>query len=139
VRARHLYETHYASASGGLSSTAADYLHFEQMLLNEGTLFGNRIISPRSVATMASNQVGDLFQGKGKQQGVGFGYTLEVVLDPAAAKSARGKGAFGWGGAFGTSSWTDPTEEITAVLLVQQPTKVVLAELESAIQQAIID
>jgi CubicO group peptidase (beta-lactamase class C family) len=132
-------ETHYASASGGLSSTAEDYLRFEQMLINKGTLFGNRILKPESVATMSSNQVGELFQGKGKQQGVGFGYTVEVVLDPEAAKSERGKGAFGWGGAYGTSSWTDPTEEITAVLLVQQPTKVVLADFEKAIRQAIID
>jgi len=132
-------ETHYASASGGLSSTAEDYLRFEQMLLNKGTLFGNRIISPESVATMSSNQVGNLYQGKGKDSGAGFGYTVEVLLDPEAAKKARGKGAFGWGGAFGTSSWTDPTNEITAVLLVQQPTKVVLADFENAIRQAIIE
>jgi len=132
-------ETHYASASGGLSSTGEDYLRFEQMLINKGTLFGNRIISPESVATMSSNQVGALYSGKGKDSGVGFGYTVEVLLDPDAAKKARGKGAFGWGGAFGTVSWTDPVNEITAVLLVQQPTKVVLADFENAIQQAIID
>jgi CubicO group peptidase (beta-lactamase class C family) len=129
----------YASASGGLSSTAADFLHFEQMLVHQGTLFGKRIISPESLATMSSNQVGELYQGKGKRQGVGFGYTVEVVLDPVSAKSGRGKGAFGWGGAFGTTSWTDPTEEITAVLLVQQPTKEVPADFEKAIRQAIID
>jgi CubicO group peptidase (beta-lactamase class C family) len=132
-------ETSYASASGGLSSTAEDYLRFEQMLINKGTLFGHRILKPESVATMSSNQVGMLFQGKGKQQGVGFGYTVEVLLDPAAAKRARGKGAFGWGGAYGTMSWTDPKNEITAVLLVQQPTKEVGADFEKAIQQAIID
>jgi CubicO group peptidase (beta-lactamase class C family)/predicted esterase len=132
-------ETHYASASGGLSSTAEDYLRFEQMLFHKGTLFGNRILKPESVATMSGNYVGDLYQGKGKRQGVGFGYTVEVVLDPAAAKSERGRGSFGWGGAYGTVSWTDPTEEITAVLLVQQPTKVVLSDFENAIRQAIID
>jgi len=132
-------ETHYASASGGLSSTAADYLRFEQMLINQGTLFGNRIVSEESVATMSTNQVGELYQGKGKNSGVGFGYTVEVLLDPDAAKKARGKGAFGWGGAYGTVSWTDPANEITAVLLVQQPTKEVLADFENAIQQAIID
>jgi CubicO group peptidase (beta-lactamase class C family) len=121
-------ETHYASASGGLSSTGRDYLHFEQMLINKGTLFGNRILSPDSVETMSSNQVGTLYQGKGKNSGVGFGYTVEVLLDPEAAKKARAK-----------VSWTDPKNEITAVLLVQQPTKVVLDDFEKAIQQAIID
>jgi len=60
-----------------------------------------------------------------------------VLLDPEAAKKVRGKGAFGWGGAFGTVSWTDPANEITAALLVQQPTKGVLADFEEAIQQAI--
>jgi CubicO group peptidase (beta-lactamase class C family) len=132
-------ETHYASASGGLSSTGRDYLHFEQMLINKGTLFGNRILSPESVETMSNNQVGTLYQGKGKNSGVGFGYTVEVLLDPEAAKKARGKGSFGWGGAYGTVSWTDPVNEITAVLLVQQPTKVVLDDFENAIQQAIVD
>jgi CubicO group peptidase (beta-lactamase class C family) len=132
-------ETHYASASGGLSSTAEDYLRFELMFLNKGTLFGNRILSPESVATMSSNQVGGLYYGKGKNSGVGFGYTVEVLLDPEAAHKARGKGSYGWGGAYGTVSWTDPVNEITAVLLVQQPTKVVLDDFEKAIQQAIIE
>ena len=131
--------TRYISASGGLSSTAADYLRFEQMLANGGTLFGNRLLSPRSVATMSSNQVGELFQSNGKQPGWGFGYGVAVVLDPAAANSARGQGAFGWGGAFGTTTWTDPAQEITAVLMVQQGSGRVLHDFEHAIRAAIVD
>jgi CubicO group peptidase (beta-lactamase class C family) len=129
----------YVSASGGLSSTARDYLRFEQMLAGGGTLFGKRVLSQQSVATMSSNQVGALFQGKGKQSGQGFGYTVAVILDPVQAESARGKGAFGWGGAHGTVTWTDPSEEITAVLMVQQPTKELASDFEQAIRQAIID
>ena len=91
-------ETRYVSASGGLSSTAEDYLRFEQMLANGGTLFGNRLLSPQSVATKSSNQVDELYQSKGKQPGGGFGYAVAVVLDPVAAKTGRGPGAFGWGG-----------------------------------------
>ena len=131
--------TRYVSASGGLSSTAADFLRFEQMLANGGTLSGNRLLSPRSVATMASNQVDELYQGNGKQPGWGFGYAVAVVLDPAAANSARGRGAFGWGGAFGTVTWTDPTLEITAVLMVQQGSDRVLRDFEHAIREAIVD
>ena len=131
--------TRYLSASGGLSSTAADYLRFEQMLANGGTLFGNRLLSPRSVATMSSNQVGELFQSNGKQPGWGFGYAVAVVLDPAAANSGRGQGAFGWGGAFGTTTWTDPAREITAVLMVQQGSGRVLHDFEHAIRAAIVD
>jgi len=126
----------YVSASGGLSSTAADFLRFEQMLANGGSLFGKRLLSPESVAAMSSNQVDELYQGNGKQPGWGFGYAVAVVLDPAAANSARGRGAFGWGGAFGTTTWTDPTLEITAVLMVQQGSERVLRDFEHAIRAA---
>ena len=129
----------YVSASGGLSSTARDYLRFEQMLANGGTLFGNRILSAESIAAMSRNQVGELYQVNGKQAGRGFGYGVAVVLDPATAKTARGRGAFGWGGAFGTTTWTDPEHEITAVLMVQQGSEPVLHDFEHAIRAAIVD
>ena len=109
------------------------------MLANGGTLSGNRLLSPRSVATMSSNQVGGLYQSKGKQPGWGFGYGVAVVLDPSAANSGRGQGAFGWGGAFGTTTWTDPAREITAVLMVQQGSGRVLHDFEHAISAAIVD
>lgn len=132
--------TKYFSASGGLSSTAEDYLRLEQMFINGGELFGHRLLSPRSVEMMASNQVGDLYHGLGRNQsGVGFGYTVAVVLDPIAADSRRGKGAFGWGGAFGTMSWTDPKEELTAVIFLQQRHQPTQADFENAIRQAIIE
>lgn len=129
----------YASASGGLSSTAEDFLRFEQMLAGGGELFGNLLLSPESVARMASDQVDGLYGQGGKQPGSGFGYAVSVVLDPAAAKSARGKGAFGWGGAFGTVSWTDPANGITAVLMVQQGSKGLASGFESAIRDAILE
>ena len=129
----------YASASGGLSSTAEDFLRFEQMLAGGGELFGNRLLSPESVARMASDRVDGLYGRGGKQPGSAFGYAVSVVLDPVAAKSARGKGAFGWGGAFGTVSWTDPANELTAVLMVQQGSKGVSAGFENAIRAAILD
>jgi CubicO group peptidase (beta-lactamase class C family) len=109
------------------------------MLANGGTLLGKRLLSPRSVATMSSNQVGELYQNNGKQPGAGFGYAVAVVLDPVAAKSGRGPGAFGWGGAFGTTTWTDPAQEITAVLMVQQGSERVLHDFENAIREAVAD
>ena len=129
----------YASASGGLSSTAEDFVRFEQMLAGGGELFGNRLLSPESVARMSSNQAGELYGQGGKEIGSGFGYAVSVVLDPVAAKSARGRGAFGWGGAFGTVSWTDPANGITAVLMVQQGSKGLSAGIENAIKAAIVD
>ena len=70
---------------------------------------------------------------------MGFGYTVSVVLDPVAADSRRGKGAFGWGGAFGTQSWTDPSDDVTAVLMLQQPHRGAQYDFGNAVQQAIIE
>ena len=69
-------ETTYFSGSFGLSSTARDYLHFEQMLANGGELFGRRLLGPRSVAMMTSNHVGDLFDGSSNKGGKGMGFGL---------------------------------------------------------------
>ena len=62
-----------------------------------------------------------------------------VVMDPIAANSRRAKGAFGWGGAFGTQSWTDPKEELTAVLMLQQPHLSTQYDFGNAVWQAIIE
>jgi CubicO group peptidase (beta-lactamase class C family) len=132
--------TDYFSASAGLNSTAEDYLKFEQMLVNGGELFGNRIISPRSIKMMGSDQAGGLYEGIGRvQDGLGFGYTVYVTEDPVAAGARRSAGAFGWMGAFGTRTWTDPEEELTGVLFLQQPHGRTQYDFENAIQQAIIE
>lgn len=132
--------TNYFSASAGLNSTAEDYLKFEQMLVNGGELFGNRLLSPRTIEMMSSDQAGGLYNGIGRvQQGLGFGYTVYVTEDPVAAGARRSAGAFGWMGAFGTRTWTDPEEALTGVLLLQQPHGRTQYDFENAIQQAIID
>lgn len=132
--------TKYFSASGGLVSTAEDYLKFEQMLVNGGELFGNRLLSPRTVRMMGSNQIGDLYRGFSRtQEGMGFGYTVGVTVDPITSNARRSAGAFGWGGAFGTRSWTDPEEELTAVIMLQQPHSATQYDFENAVQQAIIE
>jgi CubicO group peptidase (beta-lactamase class C family) len=132
--------TNYFSASAGLNSTAEDYLKFEQMLVNGGELFGNRLLSPRTVRLMSSDQTGGIYTGIGRvQDGVGFGYTVAVTEDPIAAGERRSAGAFGWAGAFGTRTWSDPEEELTGVLFLQQPHYRTQYDFENAIQQAIIE
>ncbi|MBT5743260.1 MAG: serine hydrolase, partial [Gammaproteobacteria bacterium] len=135
-----LYDTShstYFSGSYGLKSTAGDYLRFEQMLVNGGELFGNRLLSPRTVRMMSSNQTKDLFSNN--VEGQGFGYTVATSENPIVAKQRRTQGAFGWGGALGTRSWSDPEEELTAVIMIQQPVPQVQRDFENAVQQAIID
>ena len=64
---------------------------------------------------------------------------MAVVLDPAAANSGRGQGAFGWAGAFGTTTWADPAHDLAAVLMVQQGSDRVARDFEHAIRAAILD
>ena len=45
---------------GGLYGTAPDYVRFLRMLLNRGTLDGNRVLRADTVATMSQNHIGDL-------------------------------------------------------------------------------
>jgi CubicO group peptidase (beta-lactamase class C family) len=88
---------------------------------------------------MSSNQVGDLFSNIPGINGQGFGYTVATTEDPIASKQGRSKGAFGWAGALGTRSWSDPAEELTAVLMIQQSELTVVTDFEHAVHQAIID
>ncbi|MCO4762535.1 MAG: beta-lactamase family protein [Myxococcales bacterium] len=132
-------ETTFFSGSAGLVSTARDYLHFEQMLANQGTLFGKRLLKPASVAMMSQNQVGTLFSDSPKgPAGEGFGYTVAVTVDPSLSDNGRGKGVFGWGGAAGTMTWTDPAQELAVVIMVQQPSGLPKA-FAKALRDAIVD
>ena len=129
----------YFSGSLGLISTARDYMHFEQMLVNKGTLFGHRLLKPESVALMSTNHVGNLFNETAKGSiGLGFGYTVGITMDPEQAKDGRPAGAFGWGGAAGTVSWTAPDEELTVVYMVQQPTDLP-SKIAEVVTGAIVD
>lgn len=131
--------TPYISGAGGSMSTAHDYIQFEEMLLNRGELNGKRLLKPESVALMATNATGDMYHGvNGGVMGTGFGLTVRVMRDPVAANSGRLPGAFGWYGAYGTQSWTDPADEMVAALMIQQPAPVVLPDFEHAIRKAVV-
>lgn len=130
--------TPYFAGAYGLMSTAHDYLLFETMLLNGGTIHGARVLRPQSVELMRTNMVGDLYRGTtGGATGTGFGVMVRVVLDAPNSQSFRSNGAFGWGGAYGTVSWTDPAEQLVAVLMIQQPVFPLQYEFEKTIRAAI--
>ena len=130
----------YHSGAGGLTSTARDYLLFQQMLTNKGELGDERLLGARTVELMGTNHVGDLYRGvSGDRLGHGFGLTVHVTTDYTIGETGRSNGAFGWAGAFGTITWTDPAEQISGVTMLQQRVGVVQADIERAIRQAIID
>lgn len=128
------------SGGGGLYSTADDYMRFGQMLLNGGELNGNRLLGLRTVQLMASNHVGDLYgPDANRANGLGFGLTVEVVMDPVLANTRRGKGSFGWGGAFGTYFWVDPENDIVALLMIQTRAATLREDFANAVAQAIVE
>jgi CubicO group peptidase (beta-lactamase class C family) len=128
------------SGGGGLWSTAEDYMRFAQMLANGGVLDGKRILSPRTVDLMATNHTGDLYAGTGgTNKGLGFGLTVDIVLDHAASGRRVSNGTFAWGGAFGTYFWVDRKEMIVGVLMVQEPVNSLRGDFQNAVMQAVID
>lgn len=133
----------FFSGGGGLWSTAQDYSQFAQMLTNGGEWNGTRLLSPRTVDLMSSNHVGDLYAQSnpdGARNGMGFGLTVEVVMDPIAANRRVSSGSFGWDGAFGTHFWVDRKEQLTAMILIQQAMNPPLnRDFENAVMQAIVD
>lgn len=128
------------SGGGGLWSTTEDYMKFGLMLVNGGVLNGKRILSPRTVDLMATNHVGDLYKGTtGNVEGSGFGLSVDVVLDNAAAGRRVSNGTFGWGGAFGTLFWVDRKEQLVGLLMVQEPVNQLRGDFQNAVMQAIIE
>jgi len=98
------------SGGGGLSSTIMDYAIFLQMMLNEGTYNGARVLSRNTVRMMTMNQIGDITNGVNKF-GLGFGITTER----GSAKLPTQEETYDWGGMFATTYWVDPREKIVGL------------------------
>lgn len=137
-KGRFITSPNYFSGSIGLVSTARDFMHFEQMLVNKGTLFGQQLLKPESVDMMTTDLVGSLFQQGKKGAGRGFGYTVNINLDPTRSGDGSPVGAFGGGGAAGTMSWAAPSEELTFVYMVQGPTDLPV-KISRLVTEAIVD
>jgi CubicO group peptidase (beta-lactamase class C family) len=103
------------SGGAGLLSTAADYARFLQMLLDGGELDGRRILSRKSVELMTTSHLGNVAFNAGQ----GFGLGFYVVEDLGARGWPGSVGEFGWGGAYHTTYWVDPREELVVVHMTQ--------------------
>ena len=106
------------------------------MILNRGEIDGVRILSPRSVELMTSNQTGTLFS----QNGRGFGLGFETV-DRLGASGYYSVGSFGWGGAYGSNYMVDPTERLVFVFMINQmPNRSdVASKFHTLVYQALTD
>ncbi len=124
------------SGGAGLLSTARDYARFLEMTRNGGVLDGVRILSPRSVALMTTNQSGTLYS----TTGLGFGFGFQTV-DRYGALGLSSVGAYRWGGAYGSNYLVDPDARIVLVYMIQQiPNRTDLGQLIPAlVYQALTD
>jgi CubicO group peptidase (beta-lactamase class C family) len=124
-------EPEFQMGGGGLYGTAADYLAFQQLFLNEGRIEGRQVLQPKTVSLMTQNAIGDLyvrllesvvpaysnhaefFPGMVKKWGLGFMISTEAV------PGGRSPGSLAWAGLGNTYFWIDPASGIAGVILMQ--------------------
>ena len=115
-----------ASGGGGLVSTTQDYIRFGQMLLNHGSLNGQRILGRKTVELMTSNHITHLNDGVNvaansgvSSSAFGFGLGFGIDLNVANTGSPGSVGSYFWGGMASTIFWIDPKEDILALVMTQ--------------------
>jgi CubicO group peptidase (beta-lactamase class C family) len=123
-------EPEFEMGGGGLYGTAADYLAFTSVFLNQGRAGGRQILRPETVRSMAENAMGELnvralpaappysneaefFPGMVKKWGLGF------MISTAAVPGGRSPGSLAWAGLGNTYFWIDPGKGVAGVILMQ--------------------
>jgi CubicO group peptidase (beta-lactamase class C family) len=127
----------YFRGSGGLYSTAEDYVPLGMMLANGGELNGKRLLSRKAVEMMSAAHVLDTLPGR--PAGEGYGLSVRVVTNHAARGTMLSDGTFGWTGAQGTHFFVDPKEHMVGVLMVQTTIGEMRAEFEDLVAQSVAD
>jgi CubicO group peptidase (beta-lactamase class C family) len=113
----------FESGGGGLVSTVDDLLAFGRMMLGRGRTGRERILSRPAIEllttdhlTPAQKVASPFFDNFWETRGWGLG--LSVVTSRQDVADTPGR--FGWDGAFGTSWYVDPHEELVGILLTQR-------------------
>jgi CubicO group peptidase (beta-lactamase class C family) len=137
----------FECGGGCAASTASDYLRFAMMLMNEGRNGEARLLGPRTVSYMLSNQLGPniknlIGNADPTRADYGFGLGLAVRTTPGVIKMMGSVGQFSWPGASGTDWWADPKEELAVVYMSAAPGPVrwhYRQKINALVYQAIID
>ena len=106
----------YPSAAGGLYSTGADLARLCRMMLGQGRLDGQRILSITAVRAMTAVHTGEL--AAGHEPGLGWGLGWFVVRWPERSTVMFLPGAYGHGGAYGPQIVVSPPQDLFVILLV---------------------
>ena len=138
----------FPSGSGGLVSTASDFLKFARMLRDGGILDDQRFLSRKTIELMTTNFLSTEqrrmpFFGVDFWADRGLGLGVYVLDDLARHGLPASLGQYGWGGAFATSWFNDPAEELCAILMTQVAFPAVTPQIrndfEAMVYQAIAD
>lgn len=109
------------SGGGGAVSTISDVLSFARMLLGDGELGDERILSRRSVEWLSQNHLNEQQRAAitwDTMPGYSYGGLVRVLLEPAKSFSLGAVGEYGWDGWAGAYMTVCPAENL--VLLVMQ-------------------
>ena len=146
--AKWLERPSFLNAGGGLLSTSDDYTRFLRMLLGNGELGGTRVLAPRTIRMMTTNQLdGDLGRlssggfAETTFDGVGFGLGFATIDDPTKLRNGSSGGEYYWGGAANTAFWVDPKEDLAVVFLAQllPANQLIRSQLRQLVYSAMID
>jgi CubicO group peptidase (beta-lactamase class C family) len=119
---------HPPQGNGGLFSTPQDYARFCQLLLGQGTVGSQRLLSPAAVKSLASIHTGEIPTGffqteqwgkRGANYGWGVGICILRTPHPGHGEMLS-PGSYGHGGAWGTQAWIDPVKGVAYLLFVQR-------------------
>jgi len=105
------------SGGAGYLSTATDYARFLQMMLNGGAFNGKRILSRKTVELMTVSHIADLSVPWETGTGFGLGFS---ILEKLGSQGLQGSvGSYSWGGAYHSTYWIDPKEELVVTYFTQ--------------------
>ncbi|MEV1083417.1 serine hydrolase domain-containing protein [Streptomyces sp. NPDC050211] len=141
----------FLSGSGGMVAGAYDMHRFMELLRRRGELDGVRLLAPETVDLMTSNHLpgGADLRSFGApphkepgNEGVGFGFNVSVVIDPARTQAPSGLGTYGWSGVATTTFWVDPSRDLTVQFMTQvrpRTSHTMFPDLKRLVHEAVMD
>ena len=115
-------EPWFEQGGSGLYSTANDYAHFAQMLLNKGSYHGKELIGKKTLEYMVTPQLTAAQRDTLDFEaciGYNYGNYFRILTDPAEGCSNGSIGEYGWDGKAGSYFFVDPTEELIFIYMQQ--------------------
>lgn len=103
----------------GLVSTTTDYMHFCEMLLQNGKYKDKLILSPASVALMHTALVPENEDGA-IGPGFSYGFTFFNLTNSVGDGGLSPEGIFGWGGYHSTYFWIDQKNNLYGLIMMRR-------------------